>query len=362
MSKKQTEVILTEPILSLGASEGDTVSVAPGFARNYLLPLGKAIPNSANNQRRIATLQATRDKREARDLQHMSELHEGLQSLRLVITAKTGEGGKMFGVLLCQNENGDTGYIKAFSGLFNRISHVRGWAPPVSDLCDTAAHQEKVEHQVGLLTNEVDNLNDALATLRNQQESITCTFEPLIDEQMHQNRRRRAKRKQQRELITDHDRPQRLNQLSHESQEDQDALRAIRSAHREAIHPITEKVTALEEQLLQLKRSRRDVSAQLNHTLQSACVLNNFTGTAKPLMEVFLNKGVPTGAGDCCAPKLLHYAATHGLTPLGLAEFWLGAPKSQGRVDGHFYPACEEKCTPLLGFMLCGLPTAEASS
>ena len=97
MSKKQTEVILTEPILSLGASEGDTVSVAPGFARNYLLPLGKAIPNSANNQRRIATLQATRDKREARDLQHMSELHEGLQSLRLVITAKTGEGGKMFG-------------------------------------------------------------------------------------------------------------------------------------------------------------------------------------------------------------------------------------------------------------------------
>ncbi len=272
------------------------------------------------------------------------------------------QGGKMFGVLLCQNANGDTGYIKAFSGLFNRISHVRGWAPPVSDLCDTAAHQEKVENQVGLLTNEVDNLNDALATLRNQQESITCTFEPLIDAQMHQNRRRRAKRKQQRELITDHDRPQRLNQLSHESQEDQDALRAIRSAHREAIHPITEKVTALEEQLLQLKRSRRDVSAQLNHTLQSACVLHNFTGTAKPLMEVFLNKGVPTGAGDCCAPKLLHYAATHGLTPLGLAEFWLGAPKSQGRVDGHFYPACEEKCTPLLGFMLCGLPTAEASS
>ena len=97
MSKKQTEVILTEPIVSLDASEGDTVSVAPGYARNFLLPLGKAIPNSAGNQRHIATLHARKAKREAADLQHMGELHEGLKSLRLVITAKTGEGGKMFG-------------------------------------------------------------------------------------------------------------------------------------------------------------------------------------------------------------------------------------------------------------------------
>ena len=90
MSKKQTEVILTEQIVSLNASEGDTVAVALGYARNYLLPLGKAIPNTVGNQRRIATLQAARDKREAWDLQHMSELGDSLKSLRLVITAKTG--------------------------------------------------------------------------------------------------------------------------------------------------------------------------------------------------------------------------------------------------------------------------------
>ena len=97
MSKKQTEVILTEPIVSLNASEGDTVAVSLGYARNYLLPLGKAIPNTSGNQRRIVTLQATKEKREARDLQHMSELGDSLKSLRLVITAKIGEGGKMFG-------------------------------------------------------------------------------------------------------------------------------------------------------------------------------------------------------------------------------------------------------------------------
>ena len=33
----------------------------------------------------------------------------------------------------------------------------------------------------------------------------------------------------------------------------------------------------------------------------------------------------PAGAGECCAPKLLQYALTHGLKPISLAEFWIGA-------------------------------------
>jgi tRNA pseudouridine32 synthase/23S rRNA pseudouridine746 synthase len=40
--------------------------------------------------------------------------------------------------------------------------------------------------------------------------------------------------------------------------------------------------------------------------------------------EAFL--GFPAGTGDCCAPKLLHEAALRGLKPVGLAEFWFGAP------------------------------------
>lgn len=39
-----------------------------------------------------------------------------------------------------------------------------------------------------------------------------------------------------------------------------------------------------------------------------------------------------------------------------VAEFWMGAPPpSGGRTDGEFYTACEERCQPILGFMLCGL-------
>jgi large subunit ribosomal protein L9 len=97
MSKKQTEVILTSHIVSLGKSEGDRVSVAPGYARNYLLPHGLAIPSLPGNQRRIASLQVQKVEREATELQHMTELRDSLKSLKLVIKVKTGEGGKLFG-------------------------------------------------------------------------------------------------------------------------------------------------------------------------------------------------------------------------------------------------------------------------
>jgi len=73
------------------------VSVAPGYARNYLLPHGLAIPSSPGNQRRIASLQVQKVEREATELQHMTELCDSLKSLKLVVKVKTGEGGKLFG-------------------------------------------------------------------------------------------------------------------------------------------------------------------------------------------------------------------------------------------------------------------------
>jgi tRNA pseudouridine32 synthase/23S rRNA pseudouridine746 synthase len=62
------------------------------------------------------------------------------------------------------------------------------------------------------------------------------------------------------------------------------------------------------------------------------------------------------GVGECCAPKLLNYAALNGLKPLGLSEFYWGKENKSGtRKHGEFYPACAEKCQPILGFMLCGI-------
>ena len=104
----------------------------------------------------------------------------------------------------------------------------------------------------------------------------------------------------------------------------------------------------------------------------------NGKGETKNLLEIFaneppilspeewFNKGErlkvkgeripPSGAGECCAPKLLQYAFLHGLKPIELAEFWIGAPsKTEIRREGEFYAPCSGRCVPILKHMLEGI-------
>ena len=107
-----------------------------------------------------------------------------------------------------------------------------------------------------------------------------------------------------------------------------------------------------------LMARRRQLSQELMLRLHALYTLTNFRGETRPLADFFA-KGVPTGAADCCTPKLLHHAALHGLTPLGVAEFYVGRTNaSKTRVHGHCYPPCRDKCLPILGFQLCGLGTS----
>ncbi len=92
----KTEVILIQNIVGLGG-ESDQVKVAAGYARNYLIPQGFAIPLTGANKRRLEALKQRRAQREADELNHMTELSRSLAKLIAVITVKTGEDGKMFG-------------------------------------------------------------------------------------------------------------------------------------------------------------------------------------------------------------------------------------------------------------------------
>ncbi|MHC2993035.1 pseudouridylate synthase [Pontibacter sp. HJ8] len=82
----------------------------------------------------------------------------------------------------------------------------------------------------------------------------------------------------------------------------------------------------------------------------------NQAGEEKSLRDIFLNttnNNPPAGAGECAAPKLLQHAFQHDMTPIAMAEFWWGlSPKSDFWKHGHFYPACREKCAPILSHML----------
>lgn len=94
----KTEVILTSNIVGLGA-ESDQVKVAAGYARNYLLPQGLAIPLSASNKKRLEVLRQRRAEREAHELNTMTELAASISKIVLKITVKTGADGKMFGAV-----------------------------------------------------------------------------------------------------------------------------------------------------------------------------------------------------------------------------------------------------------------------
>lgn len=92
----KTEVILTHNVVGLGG-ESDQVKVAAGYARNYLFPQGFAIPVTAANKRRLEVLRQRRAERESKELSTMSELGQALSKLTLVIRAKTGDDGKLYG-------------------------------------------------------------------------------------------------------------------------------------------------------------------------------------------------------------------------------------------------------------------------
>lgn len=92
----KTEVILIKNVVGLGG-ESDQVKVASGYARNYLLPQGLAIPQTQTNKRRLEVLRQKRAEREAHELNSMSELGRSLSKVTITLLVKTGDDGKMFG-------------------------------------------------------------------------------------------------------------------------------------------------------------------------------------------------------------------------------------------------------------------------
>lgn len=126
------------------------------------------------------------------------------------------------------------------------------------------------------------------------------------------------------------------------------------------ITPLGESMVGMElndPKRLAIHRKRKKLSQDLMKDLHALYRLHNFKGETWSLYDAFyLNKGIPTGTGDCCAPKLLNYAASNDLKPLSIAEFFYGRANSAGtRFHKEFYSSCEGKCQPILGFMLCGL-------
>ncbi|MCT8943219.1 RluA family pseudouridine synthase [Shewanella putrefaciens] len=284
----------------------------------------------------------------------------------------TGAIGKMFGVLLVQDPQGEVGYLSAFSGKLAEQNHWPRFVPPVFDMLakDNFFHAENLQ---------INQINEQLLAVENHPDIPRLSSELNAEQAQAQAKLaahrqvmidgRQSRKTQRHQLAVQWaanptDETLRENavteaKLSQESINEKNQLRDIKHYWDERINAVSQALTQLTDKRDALRLQRKQLSAALQQKLFEQYRFLNIRGAEKSLNGIFngtVELTPPAGSGECAAPKLLHYAFKHGLKPLAIAEFWWGAPpKSEIRQHKQFYPACLRKCQPILGHMLDGL-------
>ncbi len=91
-------VILKQDVPGTGRA-GEVVKVSDGFARNKLIPSGMALEATEGNIRSLEKQQELQKKKAAENKAHAEAQAEALKSQKVVIKAKAGEGGRLFGAI-----------------------------------------------------------------------------------------------------------------------------------------------------------------------------------------------------------------------------------------------------------------------
>ena len=269
--------------------------------------------------------------------------------------------GKMFGVLVCQNQEGEIGYLWAFSGKLAGVNQLSYFVPTIFDMLQEDGFFRKEEEVLNAINRQIEILenSDELQNKKNQLE--TTKFQALNDikNQKDKIKRLKVERDEKRNSFTNLSISEikKLEiELSEESKKESILLKKMSKYWNFQIENIQKEVNLLLDEINQLKEERRIKSGALQQKLFSEYSFLNQFGERKSIGEIF-NNNPPAGAGECAAPKLLHYAFEQNLKPIAMAEFWWGqSPKSEIRKHKQFYPACKSKCEPiLLTHMLKGL-------
>ncbi|KLV07013.1 pseudouridine synthase [Photobacterium aquae] len=276
--------------------------------------------------------------------------------------------GKMFGVLVVKNKLGELGYLSAFSGKMADKNLLPGFVPPVFDMLREGSFFLDGQDKINMINAQIkaleaDPLRSQLMAnvkeTRHQAETSLATHRSMMVEN---RKNRKMQRAASAEMSVD-DRNELKKQLSQQSVVEKLQLRDLKLHWEAELARVTAELDALENNIAPLKQERKTLSAALQKQLFAQYRFLNIRGEEKDLRELFANTTAvipPAGAGECAAPKLLHYAFKFGFEPIALAEFWWGSsPKSEIRRHQHYYPACQGKCQPILSHMLEGMQVDE---
>ena len=92
------KVILQQDVRGQG-KKGQLVEVSDGYARNFLLPKKLAVPATAENVNTMKQQEKARQAQMAAEKAEAQALAEKLKSIQVKLTAKAGEGGRLFGAV-----------------------------------------------------------------------------------------------------------------------------------------------------------------------------------------------------------------------------------------------------------------------
>ena len=265
--------------------------------------------------------------------------------------------GKMYGILLVELPCGEQRILKAFSGLLNGLSVVEGWVLPIPGREEVALDETLTLAKLEAIKQEIIKLKQLPE--RQQYQKLSGEFEKQLQEMSDRHRNYKQQRHEKRQIfserLTGEELTIALQELDEASRRDGIERRQLKRQRDRALKPFKQLIDAADVSIRELKQQRKELSRQLQAKMHAAYNLMNFLGKSQTLQKL-MPSGLPTGTGDCCAPKLLHYAATHNLKPLAMAEFWWGESSVNGeKIQGEFYGACVERCQPLMGFLLSGL-------
>jgi tRNA pseudouridine32 synthase / 23S rRNA pseudouridine746 synthase len=264
--------------------------------------------------------------------------------------------GKMYGILLVETPEGENRVLKAFSGLLNGSSDVEGWVPPIPG-------RDRVAVEEALALQELDAIkHESIARehlpQRLEYAALFSEFElqlQILHDRHRKNKQQRDEKRQLlRQTLEGEDLKIALAKLDRASQLEKIDRRQFKRRRDEILQPLKQAIEVADARLRELKQRRKQISRQLQLEMHAAYSLLNFLGNSRSLLQLMPAGAIPTGTGDCCAPKLLHYAAANNLKSLAMAEFWWGV-RSEDKIPGEFYGACADRCQPLMGFLLSGL-------
>ena len=228
--------------------------------------------------------------------------------------------GKMFGVLVVQDNEGRVGYLAAFSGNLAGSNHHSFFVPPVYDLLDPDGYFKQEEAQISALNSLILRLTSHCHPERSEGSQEHTAGDVPAEGQNH---------------------PHGDN------------------THMDAPEILRRKAPLNDKDIESLKEERKNRSIALQQWIFRQFRLLNARGEVKDIEQIFAEtarRNPPAGTGECAAPKLLQHAYLQGLQPLAMAEWWWGdSPKGEIRRHGHYYPSCRHKCEPILRHMLQGL-------